>query len=142
MILVSPTCHPAFYYIEMKHTLCDFVAAPAPAPASAAPTINTHEDRHEDAILSAGNHLLKGVSISRTYNKDTHNITVVGFAAEAQEYLNMLAASTNDEHIHGLKMLLDSNNSIKTDATKYNNLVKARNVPDDDSLVAMAFITS
>ena len=92
-------------------------------------------------MLSADQHLLKGVSICGIFNKDTRKITGVGSATETQEYLDMLAASIKDERAHGLKMLLDSNNNIKTDATKYNKLVKACNMSDYDSLVAMAFIT-
>ena len=71
-----------------------------------------------------------GVSIQGIFNKDTRKITGVGFETETQEYLNVLSAATKDDRAHALKMLLDSNNSIKTDATKYNNFVKARNMSD------------
>jgi len=52
-----------------------------------------------------------------------------------------IAEPIKAERTYDVKRLFDSANALRSEATKYNQLVKLRNMPDHDPSMVMALLT-
>mmetsp|Transcript_24801 Transcript_24801/g.51888 ORF Transcript_24801/g.51888 Transcript_24801/m.51888 type:complete len:227 (+) Transcript_24801:365-1045(+) len=148
------TSEPTIVMIPMSQTsyLRDFEAVCAAAgplksdpaiqsPSMTIPTIVNAINQREEAVLGLGHRVLCGISIKGRYDQLTRTLADLGFAAESDAFDDILKLKVKDERVAGLKMLFDSNTSIRNNGNKYNQLVQCRDMADHDPLLILFIIT-
>ncbi|MGB0823489.1 MAG: hypothetical protein ACPGSK_05100, partial [Alphaproteobacteria bacterium] len=141
MIPMSQTSHPRDFEVVCNATGPLKQDQVIQAPTLATTTIVSATDRREEAVLGLGQRVLRGISIKGRYERLTRTLVDIGFATESDAFDDILKLKVKDERVAGLKMLFDSNNSIRNDDNKYNQLVQCRDMADHDPLLVLSIIT-
>jgi hypothetical protein len=159
----EPSCVPVMIdeeheeadYNIMKDTLGAFESAAStaggalPAPGAggglSSPTqleIITPDMKKEQAELSLGERAITGLLMRGNYNEDTGKIENFSFPVLTSKYLEVMSTTTTkSERTELMKRLLDAANALRTKATRYNNLVKLRCMPDHDASLVTGLLT-
>lgn len=122
---------------------------PAPVVAPVAPstgvpgviTVVTASDKADEAAMQLGQLRLMLISLVARFDIEADKLVGPSFPVPAYAYTQVLAEKSKEERSQGMKMLLDTANSLRDEDNKYNQLVLCSDFSDHDILVVLAFLT-
>ena len=79
--------------------------------------------------------------MARTYDKTSNTITGFKFPTFTNHMKKAIAEPLKSERTQDVKRLFYSANALRDEASKYNQLVKLRNMPDHDASMILALLT-
>ena len=123
-------------------------ASPSPGGSTTSTTaalppieIVTGEMKREVAELKNGERLLIGICMAGSYDETSNTITGFKFPEFTDAMKKAIGEPIKSERAQDVKRLFDSANALRDEASKYNLLVKLKNMPDHDISMITALLT-
>ena len=113
----------------------------ASAPAVMPLEIVTADMKREVAELKNGKPLLIGICMAVSYDEANNKITGFKFPEFTDAMKKAISEPIKSERSQDVKRLFDSANALRDEASKYNLLVKLKNMPDHDVSMITALLT-